>query len=96
MALQIDVPTKGGLTAPAAYVRINSASVQKGMMIIGVDVFVDAAAAAEENPVSLVSPTVDRFKIAFDEAAVIGDKTAFQIGYEALKTLPAFVGATDV
>lgn len=96
MALQLDIPTAGGLTAPNAYVRISDARLGKGSIIVAVHCYLDADAAAAEQPTPLITPEFDRWKFDFDESEVIDSKSAFQIGYELLKTLPSFVGATDV
>ena len=102
MALQVNAPLPGGVTASHAYVRVQSARVFKKVgpddtyhLMVDVDVFASADERGKnEEAEALACPAIDKFKFDFS----IGDEQSNLIGlaYTKLKTLDIFDGATDV
>jgi hypothetical protein len=104
MALQVNAPLPGGVTASSAYVRVQSARVFKKVgpddtyhLMVDVDVFVskderDKNEAAE----ALACPAIDKFKFTYALNDDAGDSDLIAHAYAKLKTLDIFDGATDV
>lgn len=102
MALQINAPLSGGVTASNAYVRIQSARTFKKAdadgysLMVDVDVYAskderDKGASAQ----ALLCPAMDRHKFAYS----LGDESGSNLvtlAYAKLKTLDVYDGATDV
>ena len=103
MALQVNAPLPGGVTASSAYVRVQSARVFKKVgpddtyhLMVDVDVFVskdERDKGANARP--LACPEMDRhkFSYALNDA---GDSDLIAHAYGLLKTLDVYDGATDV
>ena len=78
MAISANIVTMGNLTATGAYLRVSDITTKKiidttsdnngkWQMAYGVDCYVSADERAEDSPVTLVAPSVDRFKVVTDD-----------------------------
>ena len=103
MALQVNAPLPGGVTASHAYVRVQSARVFKKVgpddtyhLMVDVDVFASADERGKnEEAEALACPAMDKHKFTYalnDEA----DSDLIAHAYGLLKTLDVYAGATDV
>ena len=102
MALQINAPLSGGVTASDAYVRVQSARTFKKaeadsyFLMVDVDVYSskderDKGALAQ----ALLVPSMDKHKFAYS----LGDESGsnlLTLAYAKLKTLDIYDGASDV
>ena len=78
MAISGNIVTMGNLAATGAYLRISDITTKKivdstspnngkWQMTYGVACYVSAAERAKDSPVTLVAPSVDRFKVITDD-----------------------------
>jgi len=103
MAVQGTIVTMGNLAAPDAYLRISDITTKKiidngnpnngkWQMTYGVDCYVSADERAKDSRVTLVAPTVDRFKvITADEPS-----DPYAVAYTDLKTQNAVSNPSDL
>ena len=101
MAISGNIVTMGGLAATGAYLRISDLTVKKiiegdnngkWQMVYGVDCYVSADERAEDSPVTLVAPSVDRFKVITDDEP----SDPYAVAYANLKTQSAVSSASDL
>jgi len=103
MAVQGTIVTMGNLTATNAYLRISNITIKKDIdsdgpgygkwhMTYGVDCYVSADERAEDSPVKLVAPSVDRFKVVSDTEP----SDPYAVAYTDLKTQSAVSNASDL
>ena len=103
MAISGDIVTMGNLTATGAYLRIsdittkkiidaNSDNNGKWQMTYGVDCYVSADERAEDSPVTLVAPSVDRFKVISDDEP----SDPYAAAYADLKAQSVIGNAADL
>ena len=103
MAISANIITRGGLAATGAYLRISDLTVKKNIdsnssnngkwqMVYGVDCYVSADERASASPVTLVAPSVDRFKVVSDAEP----SDPFTAAYADLKTQPTVANASDL
>ena len=96
MALQVNIPLRGGVTHNNGYVRVTDCRVCKKddaddwFMMVDVAAYKDADARSEGK--RLVAPAVDKFKFAYS----VDDGASPADAYAKLKTLDLFSDATDV
>tara|TARA_R110000824_G_scaffold343156_1_gene529752 strand:- start:242 stop:556 length:315 start_codon:yes stop_codon:yes gene_type:complete len=103
MAISGDIVTMGNLTATSAYLRISDITTKKivdstsdnngkWQMAYGVDCYVSADERAEDSPVTLVAPSVDRFKVVSDDEP----SDPYAAAYANLKTQSTVANASDL
>jgi len=103
MAVQGTIVTMGGLTATNAYLRVSDITIKKVIdttsdnngrwqMVYGVACYVSAAERAEDSPVKLVAPTVDRFKVVTDDEP----SDPYAAAYANLKTQSTVANPSDL
>jgi len=103
MAVQGTIVTMGNLTATNAYLRVSDITTKKiintgnanngkWQMTYGVDCYVSADERAEDRPVTLVAPSVDRFKVVTDDEP----SDPYAAAYANLKTQPAVTNPSDL
>lgn len=101
MAISGDIVTMGGLAATGAYLRISDLTVKKiiegdnsgkWQMTYGVDCYVSADERAGDSPVTLVAPSVDRFKVTTDAEP----SDPYAAAYADLKTQSTVANASDL
>ena len=103
MAVQGTIVTMGNLTATNAYLRVSDIAIKKVVdttsdnngkwqMVYGVDCYVSADERAEDVPVTLVAPSVDRFKVVTDDEP----SDPFAAAYANLKTQSTVANASDL
>lgn len=103
MAISGNIVTMGNLTATGAYLRISDITTKKiidstsdnngkWQMTYGVDCYVSADERAEDSPVTLVAPSVDRFKVISDTEP----SDPYAAAYENLKTQSTVANASDL
>ena len=99
MAITADIPTTGGLTALAAYIRVTDIIIKKDndagtfYMTYGVAVHIDEATRNSATGQPIICPEVDRFKIK-DLAEPPADPYA--AAYADLKAQAVVESAVDV
>lgn len=88
MALQVNLAsTSFGVPAPAAYVRVADAMMDKFMVHVSVLVYFDAASRENDKQ------PLDQKRYALPVGELTGD--IFPAIYSALKALPEYAGAVD-
>tara|TARA_R110000751_G_C13718849_1_gene475226 strand:- start:116 stop:430 length:315 start_codon:yes stop_codon:yes gene_type:complete len=103
MAISANIVTMGNLTATGAYLRVSdittkkiidstSANNGKWQMVYGVDCYVSADERAEDSPVTLVAPSVDRFKVITDDEP----SDPYAAAYANLKTQSTVTNPSDL
>jgi len=103
MAVQGTIVTMGNLTATNAYLRVSditikkvidsdSPSYDKWQMVYGVDCYVSADERAENSPVKLVVPSVDRFSVMTDDEP----SDPYAAAYANLKTQSTVANPSDL
>ena len=103
MAVQGTIVTMGNLTATNAYLRVSDITTKKiidstspdngkWQMVYGVHCYVSAAERAEDSPVTLVAPSVDRFKVVTDDEP----SDPYAAAYADLKTQSTVANASDL
>jgi hypothetical protein len=101
MAISANIVTMGGLAATGAYLRISDLTVKKiiegdnngkWQLVYGVDCYVSADERAEDSPVTLVAPSVDRFKVITDDEP----SDPYAAAYADLKTQSTVANASDL
>ena len=101
MAVQGTIVTMGNLTATNAYLRISDITTKKiidnpnngkWQMTYGVDCYVSADERAEDTPVTLVAPSVDRFKVITDDEP----SDPYAVAYADLKTQDTVSNPSDL
>ena len=97
MAVQGTIVTMGNLTATNAYLRVSDLLIKKSdngkwHMVYGVDCYVSAAERAEDSPVTLVAPSVHRFKVVSDDEPT----DPMNIAYTNLKTQSTVSNPSDL
>jgi hypothetical protein len=103
MAVQGTIVTMGNLTATNAYLRISDITTKKiidttsdnngkWQMTYGVDCYVSADERAEDSPVKLVAPSVDRFKVVSDDEPT----DPMNVAYANLKTQSTVSNPSDL
>ena len=89
--------TMGNLTATNAYLRVSDLLIKKSdngkwHMVYGVDCYVSAAERAKDSPVTLVAPSVDRFKVISDTEP----SDPYAAAYANLKTQSTVANPSDL
>ena len=101
MAISGDIVTMGNLTATGAYLRVSDILIKKiiegddsgkWQMTYGVDCYVSADERAEDSPVTLVAPSVGRFKVISDTEP----SDPYAVAYANLKTQSAVTNPSDL
>ena len=101
MALQANIPLKGGITHNNGYVRVTNARVCRKdnadwFLMVDVAVYKDADERAKgEKAETIICPPIDKFKFAYS----VGDESGSNLiahSYAKLKTESIFDGASDV
>ena len=103
MAVPGTIVTMGNLTATNAYLRVSDITTKKiidstspdngkWQMVYGVDCYVSASERAEDSPVTLVAPSVDRFKVIADDEP----SDPFAAAYADLKGQSTVTNASDL
>jgi hypothetical protein len=103
MAISGNIVTMGNLAATDAYLRISDITTKKivdstspnngkWQMTYGVDCYVSADERAEDVPVTLVAPSVDRFKVVTDDEP----SDPYAAAYANLKTQSTVANASDL
>jgi len=103
MAVQGTIVTMGNLTATNVYLRVSDITIKKVIdstsdnngrwqMVYGVDCYVSAAERAEDRPVTLVAPSVDRFKVVTDDEP----SDPYAAAYANLKTQSTVANPSDL
>ena len=101
MALQANIPLKGGITHNNGYVRVTNArlcrkdSESDWFLMVDVSVYKDADERAKDVPETVPCISMDKFKYAYS----IGDESSsnlIALSYAKLKTESIFDGASDV
>ena len=103
MAISGDIVTMGNLTATGAYLRVSDITTKKiidttsdnngkWQMTYGVDCYVSADERAEDSPVTLVAPSVDRFKVVTDDEP----SDPYAAAYADLKAQSTVANASDL
>jgi len=103
MAVQGTIVTMGNLTATNAYLRVSDITTKKivdstsdnngkWQMTYGVSCYVSAAERAEDRPVTLVAPSVHRFKVVTDDEP----SDPFAAAYADLKGQSTVTNASDL
>ena len=103
MAVQGTIVTMGGLTATNAYLRVsdltvkkiideNSSDNDKWQLVYGVHCYLSASARASNAALTLVAPTVDRFKVVSDDEP----SDPMNVAYANLKTQSAVSNPSDL
>ena len=103
MAISANIVTMGNLAATGAYLRVSDITTKKiidstsdnsgkWQMTYGVSCYVSAAERAEDSPVTLVAPSVHRFKVVTDDEP----SDPYAAAYADLKTQSAVASASDL
>ena len=101
MAIQGTIVTMGNLTATNAYLRVSDLTVKKiiegdnngkWQMTYGVACYVSADERASALPVTLVAPSVDRFKVVTDDEP----SDPYAAAYANLKTQSTVASPSDL
>ena len=97
MAITADIPVSG-LSATGAYLRVSDIVIKKNdedgtfYMTYGIACYVDAAARNAENPQTLLSREVDRFKV---KGLASPPSDPYAAAYADLKAQAAVSNAVD-
>ena len=102
MAISANIVTMGNLTATGAYLRISDITTKKiidstsdnngkWQMTYGVDCYVSAEERVSGSPVTLVAPSVDRFKVVTDDEP----SDPYAAAYANLKTQSTVASPSD-
>ena len=101
MALQANIPLKGGITHNNGYVRVTNArlcrkdSESDWFLMVDVSVYKDADERAKDVPETIPCISMDKFKYAYS----VGDESGsnlIALSYAKLKTESIFGGASNV
>ena len=103
MAISGNIVTMGNLTATGAYLRVSDITTKKIIdttsdnngkwhMTYGVDCYVSADERAADSPVTLVAPSVDRFKVVSDDEP----SDPYAAAYANLKTQSTVASPSDL
>ena len=103
MAISANIVTRGNLIATGAYLRISDITIKKiidstsdnsgkWQMTYGVHCYVSADERAEDSPVTLVAPSVDRFKVVTDDEP----SDPYAAAYANLKTQSTVTNPSDL
>lgn len=113
MAIQKTIQLNNGLTAPNAYIRVDTVSGCKGIMTISVNSYLSEAAFKGEAPytkqetvtnpdgtttVNILpnpQPYLEQELHEFTPDVTSTGKNFIEQGYDYIKTLPKYAGATD-
>ena len=99
MALQVNIPLRGGIIHNNGYVRVTNARVCRKdnesdwFMMVDLSVYKDSDERAKEAPVVIPCPSMDKFKFDYsvgDES----DSNLVALAYSKLKTHDTFKDLT--